>query len=1127
MPPSTDLNITIISAGAGSGKTYTLTQRMVALMQSGVRARGIMATTFTQKAAAELQERVRARLLETGMTEAANDLGNALIGTVHSIGVRLLQRFAFELGVSPLVEIIADGDQQRMFNESLAQVLHEDRIATINQLADRLGLTKKTDRDPYDWRRDIRDITDVARANNFERAVLEKSKKLSWETFEQMLGPAGTDSAQTWHNRLLSHIDQTVAALEANEADETKTTRNAIEDLRNLQNQLKWRGELYWHEWVKISKLSVAVKSRDLFEELKEFARSHDRHPQFRSDIRNFIEHIFDCAIDALTEYEHYKKKRGLIDYTDMETYVSRLLRMEPVRAALRGELDLLLVDEFQDTSPIQLDIFLQLSRLARHSIWVGDPKQSIYGFRGAEPALMQAIIQATGGVQPENVLGKSWRSRPDIVYTVNAIFTRAFPDLPVEQVALEPANPTPGPSPRGEGGSLSSSADVSVSGSQQASLFTEEPQKNPTQSTDQNSARGQAPLPPGGGAGGGVLHWHFQNELDLRKVPGSPWMENCIAARIRVLLDRQTPVWNKKRDTSRPARPGDIAVLCRTNYGCDAMAEALHRAGLKAAIARAGLLETREGKLALACLKYLLNPSDALSTAEILTLTGALSLEELVDSRIDYLVTLQEGWDPGRWATEHDFIRRLMDLRPRTADLSASEILNLALDELDLRRLAARFGNVAQRLDNLDRLRYYALEYESACQRLHAAASLGGFLLWLDELARSGQDLQGSGESPDAVQVLTYHKSKGLEFPIAICHNLNNTLREKVWGVNLVAERDEPDLEDILGHRWLRFWVNPYSDQWRGTPLQETLESSDVWAEASKQAREEEARLLYVGLTRARDYLVFPTNVKGTPWLNRVFNAGNGEINTLEPDSDETPFIWKNQVVYCENEPLFMPVDFPEDQSVETTVPFHPPHAGKHHLDRLPYRIDLLNEWPPGFDYNLEEPQAFSNWLEFRGEYTPAINKAVQTFLATDDPQLAPEQRRALAGLQLQLRGVTAALDAEMLVRHSTAFRQFAEKRFAPQRWLPKFPFEGPAGRRWLKMEVDLMLENADTVYLLTFVHFAEGMKKWKEQARYGAQMSGWLSRLAPQAFPGKMVEYWLVYALEGSVSRISTGMQ
>ncbi|MCK6581440.1 MAG: UvrD-helicase domain-containing protein, partial [Anaerolineae bacterium] len=201
--------------------------------------------------------------------------------------------------------------------------------------------------------------------------------------------------------------------------DGTKTTREAAEELRNLQNQLKWRGELYWHEWVKISKAKVGAKSRDLFEDLRTFALRHDEHPQFRADVRRFIETVFDIAMDALGEYEQYKKKRGLIDYTDMETYVSRLLRIDSVRDALRDELDLLLVDEFQDTSPIQLDIFLQLSRLARHSIWVGDPKQSIYGFRGAEPALMQAIINATGGVQPENVLRKSWRSWPDIVYAV------------------------------------------------------------------------------------------------------------------------------------------------------------------------------------------------------------------------------------------------------------------------------------------------------------------------------------------------------------------------------------------------------------------------------------------------------------------------------------------------------------------------------------------------------------------------------------------------------------------------------------------------------------------------------------------------------------------------------------
>jgi ATP-dependent helicase/nuclease subunit A len=439
-PHSSPLRIEVLSAGAGSGKTYTLTGRMVDLLKNGVRPAGILATTFTKKAAAELQERVRVRLLEAGMTEAANELGSALIGTVHSIGTRLLQRFAFEAGVSPLVEIIADGDEQRLFNESLSQVLTERRIEAMNHLADRLGLTKSKQGEPYDWRRVIRELTDVARANNFSKKTLQTSKLRSWQTFERLLPPVQKTDPVVWNNRLLSALDQTVAALEAHEADSTKVTRDAVEVLRNFQNQLKYRGGLYWHEWVKIAKTNVGAKSRDLMEDLQKLALSHDEHPQFRADVKGFLDLVFDITTDALTEYEEYKKKRGLIDYTDMETYVSQLLRVPAVRQTLAAEIDLLLVDEFQDTSPIQLDIFLQLSRLARHSIWVGDPKQSIYGFRGAEPALMRAIIRATGGVREENILKKSWRSRPDIVHATNAIFTRAFADMPVEQVVLEPA---------------------------------------------------------------------------------------------------------------------------------------------------------------------------------------------------------------------------------------------------------------------------------------------------------------------------------------------------------------------------------------------------------------------------------------------------------------------------------------------------------------------------------------------------------------------------------------------------------------------------------------------------------------------------------------------------------------
>ena len=138
--------VKLISAGAGSGKTYRLTQEMVGLLKAGTRASGIIATTFTAKAAAELEERVRTKLLEEGLTEQANDLSNALIGTVHGLGVKLLKLFAFEAGVSPQVSIIADEDSQLFFNQSLSQILTQERVDRINELCDRLGLTKKQER---------------------------------------------------------------------------------------------------------------------------------------------------------------------------------------------------------------------------------------------------------------------------------------------------------------------------------------------------------------------------------------------------------------------------------------------------------------------------------------------------------------------------------------------------------------------------------------------------------------------------------------------------------------------------------------------------------------------------------------------------------------------------------------------------------------------------------------------------------------------------------------------------------------------------------------------------------------------------------------------------------------------
>lgn len=113
-------------------------------------------------------------------------------------------------------------------------------------------------------------------------------------------------------------------------------------------------------------------------------ALAYDSHPDLHADIRNYLVCMFDICSNALEHYRQRKLGMGVVDFTDQESLLLRLLDHPTVASVLREELDLLLVDEFQDTSPIQLALFLKLSRLARHTYWVGDLKGAPFTASGA-----------------------------------------------------------------------------------------------------------------------------------------------------------------------------------------------------------------------------------------------------------------------------------------------------------------------------------------------------------------------------------------------------------------------------------------------------------------------------------------------------------------------------------------------------------------------------------------------------------------------------------------------------------------------------------------------------------------------------------------------------------------------
>lgn len=852
---------TIISAGAGSGKTYRLTQEMIKKLNEGYPAAGIIATTFTQKAASELQSRVRIALLKLGLREEAEALTNALIGTVHSLGIKLLQRFAFEAGVSPIVNIITEEEPQYYFNLAMTSILTPEKVEKMEELSRRLTIIKD-ENNGTDWRNIVKNLTDIARSNNFSAAILRESAKESITTQMNLLELPEMD-AKAFDSLLLDQIKDTLNKV-SETGDVTKVTSTSIDKIKKVKQLLENNIYPPWEDWARLSKLEAGAKSKEAIKEMTDFAAGHIRHPRFHADISAFIHEIFELAIEAMQEYSHFKTQRGLIDYTDMEVKVDELLDNLTVCDILKSEISILMVDEFQDTSPIQLSIFLKLSQIAKHTIWVGDPKQSIYGFRGAEPALMKAIIDKNGGVKPEDVQGISYRSRQDLVHCVNALFVRGFSDMPSSQVELKPFRTR----------------------ESESDLF-----------------------------GPALNMWELNKMEDGKKQKFNiQHVSNALAHSLQSQLQNGIYIKDDQSKEMRKAQAGDVAILCKTNSLCLGVAASLKMAGLNAAISQPGIFETVEGILILACLKYV-QSKDEIALTEILLYGEKMSLEALLHAKADRQRQKANESDLklAEWGVDYPLTRKLIALRKNRKYLSVFEILDQIISSLDIKRLIVEWGNADQRLDNIDQIRSIALKYEESCKSLHIATSLSGFIFWCQRKIETNTDFQGAGEGPDSVSVLTYHRSKGLEWPIVILLDLDKEVNTKINNLTIVPKNNTIDLSNILGNRWVRLWINPYGKNNKKTVLWDNIEKSPEWDYQNKQDLAEEIRIFYVGFTRARDYLMLPQADKNLSVINRIWNKDQEELNVLDPSNETISITWKNENINFNRSPMHFIDQTPE----------------------------------------------------------------------------------------------------------------------------------------------------------------------------------------------------------------------
>ncbi|HEX3766271.1 MAG TPA: UvrD-helicase domain-containing protein [Kofleriaceae bacterium] len=803
------MNIHIVAASAGTGKTYRLTEELDHSIASGrVRPEAIIATTFTAKAAAELIERARARLLHVGRARDAQRLLAARIGTVNAVCGALVTEFAFELGISPQVRVLDDAASDLELRRALARVVSEGRATELDGFRDRFERAR-------DWRIDVATIIDAARANDLGAETLAASAERSCRELDVCLDASTADDL----DRLMAAaISEALAGIAASD-DATKGTAAYVQTLRTAQRDLASRRGLAWGAWATLARQVPTKHSLGHAAIVQQVAHRHVEHPRLRRDLRRLITLLFEVAADTVHAYQEHKREIGVIDFIDQEALALALLRKADVRDALEGQLDLFLVDEFQDTSPIQLALFLELAKVAPESVWVGDSKQAIFGFRGTDPSLMDTAIESltTPRVDADLIeraaetvgrcvetLGVSHRSRPALVTLTSEIFARAFErvGIPPERTRLVPH------------------------------LLTE--------------PEGLGPI---------VEYW----PLDLDRSVGTdnaPGRAAAVAAGVRDLIAREPSVRRHPTGVGA-ARPRDLAVLCRTNKQAQAVADALAMLHVRAVVPRTGLLDTAEAQVVRAGLALWIDPDDALAAAELArVITYATNLDALIARVLE---------SPGRDAFRGDpIVARLLARREVDHDLAPAAAVELIIDAVGLRELCAGWGESAQRLANLDALRAHATVYATEAAKSSRAATLGGLLRHFDRLAprvarwdETATDRQALLAAEDAVTVSTWHGAKGLEWPITILFGLESIREPSSYGVHVVTDRASFDVNDPLGGRWIRYWPNPYVTPNQLGAVRSACERSVAHSTLVAKADREALRVLYVGWTRARDRLI------------------------------------------------------------------------------------------------------------------------------------------------------------------------------------------------------------------------------------------------------------------------------
>lgn len=436
-------NTTFYNAGAGAGKTYTLTHKLADLIKYGMASPdGVILTTFTDAAAAEFREKAKAVLCEYQMYDEALALDQAMIGTVHSVALNFIKKFWYILGRAEDDNVMGEEDKLRLMNISLATIATDQEVEELQNIAEDLKISGyengKTVLNLDFWKGALREI--VEKLFTYGITDMEPSIKFSKDYIDQIF------SKEVVLNDTL--IDDVLKLIKAQtKADDAKKSTDASKKrIEAINKYMRLKDKSLFAIYYNFNEGDFNTKAYPQLKGWTDVVNIHNNllcSKLVGEKLKRCVDIIFGMALRWKNDYEEYKRRHHMIDYNDMEGLLEELLNKEEVQAEIRSKYTHLFVDEFQDSSPVQVRIFEQLSSLVKETYAVGDPKQAIYDFRGADTELTLSVIkdiaQKKNGNKVEP-LSTSHRSVEPLVTQVNELFIPAFADtLDSKQVELHP----------------------------------------------------------------------------------------------------------------------------------------------------------------------------------------------------------------------------------------------------------------------------------------------------------------------------------------------------------------------------------------------------------------------------------------------------------------------------------------------------------------------------------------------------------------------------------------------------------------------------------------------------------------------------------------------------------------